>query len=86
MEKPTTLMSDLPNAERLERKMTQQARDKYRAIRERKALRARHPKVYYVKHNNGTVSGTRHLQDSAIYPKRFCAAVVALWASNYNNA
>lgn len=86
MEKPTSLMSDLPDAEKLERKMTQKSRDKYRAIRARKALHAKRPKVYYVKHNNGTVSGTKHLQDSALYPKRFCTAVVAIWASNYNNA
>lgn len=78
LEKPTTLVGDLPGLESLERKMTQSDRQKYRLQRQRKNLRLKKPKVYYTK-KGGKVTGTKLLAASALYPTRFCSRLVMLW-------
>lgn len=79
MEKPATLMGDLPELHLMYRKMDAASREKYRAIRERKNQRLKGgPKVFYIKKNGG-VTGTSLLSQAAIYPTRFCSALVKIW-------
>ena len=75
LEKPTTLIGDLPGMSSLTRILTKDKREKYRVQRERKNL----PPMY-IKTPDGKVHGTKHLKKSAEYPARFCNDVVKVWA------
>ena len=73
MEKPTTLIGDLPGMDQLARVLTRERRAHFAQIREKRDL----PPMYVKK--NGKVSGTKHLKTSAEYPIRFCNKVAAIW-------
>lgn len=79
LEKPMSLFGDLPGLESLKRVMTRTARAKYADIRSRKNQRRKEPKIYYVKKGD-RVNGTKLPAETATYPKRFCTALVKLWA------
>ena len=71
LQKGTQLYAALPGAEKLKRTMTREKRKKFQK------QRANSQKDDYKKHANGTVSGGKDLQSSAIYPLKFCKAVFA---------
>lgn len=66
----------------LKRVMSKEARLKYKQMRERRNLRRKVPKVYYVS-KGGKVSGTKLLAMSATYPTRFANALVKLWVDAF---
>ena len=74
LEKPTTLVGDLPSLGQLRRVLTKDLRKKYADARARKNL----PPLY-IKDENGRVHGTKALAKSAIYPTRFCTDLFKLW-------
>ncbi len=82
LEKPTVLLGDLPFMDTLKRVMSKEARLKYKQMRERRNLRRKVPKVYYVS-KGGKVSGTKLLAMSATYPTRFANALVKLWVDAF---
>ena len=81
--KPTKLWGNLPKLRSMKRTMTSKKRLKIKQNQEKRAEEARRrgqsPVEYYKKHSNGTVSGTKNLQDTAEYPQQFALALFRLW-------
>ncbi len=79
MEKATWLQGDLPNLDRMQRRMTKRNRNLFKKQRDK--LWKNSPAPYIVK--KGQVQGTKALAKSAIYTVRFCQAIVQLWYAAY---
>lgn len=83
MEKPTTLMGDLPTIRCLQRTLTRVLRNKFKKTRKqlRKKLGLKKP---YIVSKSGKVHGTKELSDSAVYTNKFCNSVIAAWFETYS--
>jgi hypothetical protein len=68
--KPTHLVHSLKQDDLFARRLT-------RKLRKKKFNRT--DKVFYVKDSNGSVTGTKVLSQTSIYPKRLAEAIYKSW-------